>query len=62
MAYDQKCYDLAAIFLGDEPKIHTEGRIQMLAQEIQDVIQDFMSYELDAEKNGRPVPHHGSGP
>lgn len=62
MSYDAKCYDLAAIFLGDEPKLHTEKNVQSLAQEIQDLIEDFMRCGLDAEENGRPVPHHGSGP
>ncbi len=43
--YDQKCYDLAAIFLGDEPALHTEGRIIELAKLIQSTIEDYIAYE-----------------
>lgn len=45
MSYDQKCYDLAAIFLGDEPHLHTEGRVEELAQLIQTTIEDYITDE-----------------
>jgi hypothetical protein len=38
--YDRRCYDLAAIFLGDEPDLHTESNIHALALEIQQCIED----------------------
>ncbi len=43
--YDSKCYDLAAIFLGDEPRLHTENRINELAILIQNCIEDFINQE-----------------
>ena len=48
--YDQRCYDLAAIFLGDEPEIHNEANIHVLALEIQQCIEDeiyFMKHPFD---------------
>ena len=45
MSYDQRCYDLAALFPGDEPHLHTERRIDELAQLIQRTIEDFITYE-----------------
>jgi hypothetical protein len=38
--YDRRCYDLAAIFLGDEPDLHNEANIHSLALEIQQCIED----------------------
>jgi hypothetical protein len=38
--YDRRCYDLAAIFLGDEPDLHNEANIHALALEIQQCIED----------------------
>ena len=38
MAYDEKCYELANVFLSDEPKLFTSANIEQLAQSIQDVI------------------------
>ena len=37
--YDQRCYDLAAIFLGDEPDLLTEHNVVGLASLIQDTIE-----------------------
>ena len=45
MSYDWRCYDLAALFLGDTPDIHNEKNIDELAQRIQTTIEDFISYE-----------------
>lgn len=43
--YDGKCADLAAIFLGDEPHLHTDRRIHELALAIQQVIEDYIAEE-----------------
>ena len=51
--YDRRCYDLAAIFLGDEPALHSEENIHALALEIQQCIEDeiwFMKQALETEK------------
>ncbi len=37
--YDPKCHELAALFLGDEPDLHTEANIRKLALEIQQTIE-----------------------
>jgi hypothetical protein len=42
--YDRRCYDLAAIFLGDEPELHNEANIHALALEIQQCIEDEISF------------------
>lgn len=47
MAFDPKCYDLASIFLGDEPHLLTEKRCSALAQIIQTAIEDFIREEND---------------
>ena len=51
MAYDQKCYDLAALFLSDvqDPVQHEDAH--KLAQDIQDVIEDYLS---DLERQKQP--------
>lgn len=43
--YDSKCYELAALFLGDEPHLHTDGRIEELAILIQFHIESFIAHE-----------------
>lgn len=48
--YDTRCYDLAAIFLGDEPTIHNEVNIHALALEIQQTIEDEIFYMLEARR------------
>lgn len=40
MAYDTKCYDLAAAFLEDHPEIETDARCDKLAQLIQTTIDE----------------------
>ena len=42
--YDQKCYDLAALFLGDEPDLHTEHNVVGLASLIQGTIEDEIAH------------------
>ena len=46
-SYDRRCYDLAAVFLGDEPTIHNETNIHTLALEIQQCIEDEMRFMLN---------------
>ncbi len=41
--YDSRCYDLAAIFLGDEPELHTPANIEELADLIQQTIEDYIA-------------------
>ena len=55
MAYDQKCYDLAALFLSDVqfPVKHEDA--DRLAQEIQRTIEDFLE-ELSPPDVERDVP------
>lgn len=43
-AYDSRCYALAAIFLGDEPALHTPEHTDELAQLIQGAIEDYISF------------------
>lgn len=43
-SYDSRCYDLAAIFLGDEPGLHSEANIHALALEIQQTIEDEIQF------------------
>lgn len=40
--YDPKCYDLAALFLGDEPALHTGENMDQLAHLIQQTIEDYI--------------------
>lgn len=49
--YDTKCFDLAALFLGDVPHLHTTDRIGELAALIQQTIEDFIA---DSERNYEP--------
>jgi hypothetical protein len=45
---DQRCYDLAATFLGDEPDLHNETNIRSLALEIQQCIEDEIYFMRNA--------------
>jgi hypothetical protein len=50
MTIDPKCYDLAAHFLQDEPKLNTDAALVTLAAAIQEAIENeitFMRMELD---------------
>lgn len=53
--YDERCYDLAALFLGDEPELHTEHNIVGLASLIQDTIEDEIAHlkEQRRAENGQ---------
>jgi hypothetical protein len=43
--YDSKCWDLAEVFLSDEPHLSTTDRIEALAVIIQEAIEDFITTE-----------------
>lgn len=45
MAYDARCHELATYFLNDEPDA-TEDDADVLAQHIQDAIEDWLNYDL----------------
>lgn len=49
MAYDSRCYDLAAVFLSDSHGKDTEANRQQLAQHIQDEIEGTIEYILKSE-------------
>ena len=53
--YDPGCYDLAALFLADEPHLNTTDKCAELAKEIQITIEEFIAFEND---NYEP-PEHG---
>ena len=59
MSYDQKCYDLAALFLSDvqDPVKHDDA--DRLAQDIQSVIEDYLS---DLERQEEPPPEDDMSP
>jgi hypothetical protein len=44
MSYDQRCYDLAAVFLEDVEGIDHEASCRELAQLIQQTIEDWIQY------------------
>jgi hypothetical protein len=46
--YDPKCYELAEEFLSDEPELNTEKHRDLLAKDIQQAIEDFISYSPKA--------------
>jgi hypothetical protein len=56
--YDEKCYDLAAVFLGDHPHLHQERRIAELAQQVQRTIDGYIE---DAERNYDGAPYCSYG-
>jgi hypothetical protein len=45
MSYDLKCYQLSEAFLSDHPEIDTPNNRDSLAQQIQDVIEEFIDME-----------------
>ena len=48
--YDQSCYDLAKSFLEDEEtNWWSEGNVKDLAQEIQDLIEDYIANNRPSE-------------
>ena len=54
MTYDEKCYDLAAAFLQDEPGLFTEKNNVSLAKEIQDTIEQWIAFARDNYDGGQP--------
>lgn len=52
--FDPRCYNLAAVFLADEPELNTEAARVTLAAEIQESIEAelfFMRSQLKAGRN-----------
>lgn len=47
MSFDEKCFDLAGLFLGDEPALFSERNKRRLAQAIQDTIEDWIATEKE---------------
>jgi hypothetical protein len=52
--YDEKCYDLAASFLEDEPHLFTEQNNVALAAAIQSAIEDWIANARDNYDGGQP--------
>ncbi len=52
--YDERCYDLAAVFLEDEPHLFTEKNNVALALAIQETIEDWIRTERDNYDGGQP--------
>lgn len=50
--FDSRCYDLAAVFLGDEPALHSEARMNELAALIQTTTEDYIATELGNTQPG----------
>lgn len=42
--YDPKCYELAAMFLSDEPTLNTDAAKVTLAQQIQQCIEEEINF------------------
>lgn len=45
MAFDERCYDLAEVFLSDEAELNTPANRNKLAQYIQTGIEDWIATE-----------------
>lgn len=54
MSYDSRCYDLAEVFLDDEPHLNAESYRTELAQLIQNTIEDFIEFERGARRSRIP--------
>ncbi len=52
--YDEKCYDLAAAFLEDEPGLFTEKNNVELAAAIQECIETWLTNARDNYDGGQP--------
>lgn len=59
MSYDPRCYDLAVLFLSDNPEKDTEANRDELAQHIQTEIEDWIEYILKAAPS--TVPRQDGG-
>lgn len=55
---DEKCWELAALFLGDYPHLHDDKRIGELARQIQTTIDGYID---DAESNYDGAPYCSYG-
>jgi hypothetical protein len=53
--YDSRCYDLAEIFLSDEPDLNNEKAKHSLALEIQQVIEDEIEFMRKGIFNAGPA-------
>ena len=47
MTYDEKCYELALMFLSDHPCLNTDKNADELAMEIQGHIEDWIAFKKD---------------
>lgn len=45
--YDAKCYDLAELFLSDEPALATHAHADALASLLQTTIEDYIAFERE---------------
>ena len=43
--FDEKCWELAGLFLGDEPEMLTPEHQRALAHAIQDTIENYIQFE-----------------
>lgn len=57
MGYDSRCYDLAAMFLSDEPEKNTEANRDELAQHIQTEIEGWIEHTLKPEASSVTRPN-----
>jgi hypothetical protein len=48
MSFDQRCFDLAVVFLTDEkvPQDKLQRHAAALAQEIQDAVESYIEFEV----------------
>ena len=51
-SYDPRCYELAETFLADEPALNYPEYIHSLAIEIQELIEDEISFMLAEQTKG----------
>jgi hypothetical protein len=54
ISYDSRCYDLAEIFLEDEPNLNTDQHKRELAGRIQETIESEIQWMRD--QHARPAP------
>ena len=47
MTFDSRCYDLASVFLEDEPNLFTDSACMLLAARIQQAVEDFIAEARD---------------
>jgi len=59
MSFDPRCYDLAELFLSDEPKLNTPVNRNLLAQDIQDAIESTIASLRSLEEMVSPEEEAG---